>query len=267
MTRSASVYLRTAVKSFQKHLTYRAANLAGIVTNAFFAVIYVLVFHALFQGRDALGGLDLRDAITYMIVNQSLLMAMSAFGNRELSEAVVRGEIVSDLSRPVDFYLFWASLDLGHAVYYLFFRGVPTFLLGWLLFGARVPADPLTWLLFFVAVAGGMVVSFAFRFITNSLAFWTTDARGINYLASTIIMFLSGFIVPLNFFPDWLRGIVDWLPFPGLAHLPISIYLGKLDAAALVRAVGVEAAWLVALVALGRFVLSRMVRRLTAAGG
>jgi len=262
-----SIYLHIAAKSFQKNLAYRAANLAGIATNTFFAAIYISIYTALLRGRGTVGGLDARDAVTYAVISQSLLMVMSAFGNRELSEAIIKGQITSDLSRPLDFYFYWAAIDLGRSVYYLIFRGVPTFLLGALLFHARLPDGLHVWLLFFVCIAAGMLVSFSFRFITNSLAFWTTDARGINYLANTVIMFFAGFIVPLNFFPPWLRAVAEALPFRGLAALPVSVYLGKLTDFELVKELAVQMAWLAALALAGRFILSRMVQRLTVNGG
>ncbi|MCX6028721.1 MAG: ABC-2 family transporter protein [Chloroflexi bacterium] len=262
-----SIYLAIAAKSFQRSLTYRAANVAGIITNTFFAAVYVFVYVALLKGRGTVGGLDMRDAITYVIVSQSLLMAMSAFGNRDLSEAIIRGEIVSDLCRPVDFYGMWAAIDLGRGVYYLIFRGIPTYVLGAVLFGIRHPADPLAWGAFALCLLSGMVISFAFRFIANSLAFWTTDARGLNYLTNTVVMFFSGFIVPLNFFPPSLRTLTEWLPFRALAHLPISVYLGKVSGAELALALAQQAIWLVVLVAIGRWVLGRMVRRLAINGG
>ncbi len=87
------------------------------------------------------------------------------------------------------------------------------------------------------------------------------------YLANTVIMFFSGFIVPLNFFPPWLREISEWLPFGGLAHVPVSVYLGKLDGEALALALGQQLLWLVVLVTIGRWMLSRMVRRVTLHGG
>ena len=262
-----AVYWQIAVKSFQKHLAYRAANLAGIATNAFFGAVYVLVYTALFSDRADVAGLTLADTITYAIVAQSLLVAMSAFGNRELSDAIVKGTIAVDLARPVDFYLYWASLDLGRSVYYLIFRGAPTFVIGALLFGVRWPPSAGVFLLFLAAVALGMVVSFAFRFITNSFAFWTTDARGLIYLTNTVIMFFSGFIVPLNFFPPPLQAIANALPFRALAQLPISIYLGKVTFLQLLPALFSLLAWLLALVIIGRFTLARMVRRVTLAGG
>ena len=262
-----SIYWHIAVKSFQKHLAYRAANLAGIATNAFFGAVYVLVYTALFTDRADVGGLTLADTITYAIVAQSLLMAMSAFGNRELSEAIVKGTIAVDLARPVDFYLYWAALDLGRAVYYLIFRGIPTFVIGALLFGVRWPPSLGVFLLFLATIPLGMMVSFAFRFITSSLAFWTTDARGLIYLTNTVIMFFSGFIVPLNFFPPPLQAVANALPFRALAQLPINVYLGKVTLLQMLPTVFSLLAWLLALVVVGRFVLSRMVRRVTLAGG
>lgn len=262
-----SIYRHIAVKSFQKHLAYRAANVAGIATNAFFGAVYVLIYTALFANAAQVGGLTLADTITYTILAQSLLMAMSAFGNRELSEAIVKGTIAVDLARPLDFYLYWASLDLGRAVYYLIFRGLPTFVIGALLFGVKWPPSFGVFLLFLLTVALGMVVSFAFRFITNCLAFWTTDARGLLYLTNTFIMFFSGFIVPLNFFPPQLQAVANALPFRALAQLPINVYLGKVTLAAWLPTIANELIWLVALVIVGRLILSRMVRRVTLAGG
>jgi ABC-2 type transport system permease protein len=262
-----SVYLHVARKSFQRHLAYRAANLAGIATNLFFGSLYVFIYIALFKNRETLGGLDVRDTVTYAIITQALLMAMSAFGNRELSEAIIGGQIVTDLSRPLDFYLYWGAIDLGRSAYYLIFRGIPTFVLGLLIFHARLPRQPEIWLLFLLAVSLGMLASFAFRFIVSSLAFWTTDSRGINYLVSTTILFFAGFIVPLSFFPDRLRHLTEWLPFRAMAHLPVSIYLGRSDGMALWRALGLQVLWLITLVLIGRVVLRNVVRRLSIHGG
>lgn len=262
-----SVYWHLAVKSFQKNLAYRAANLAGIATNTFFGAIYILIYQALYVGREQVGGMTLEETVTYAIIAQSLLNTMSAFGNNELSEAVVKGTITTDLSRPIDFYLYWAAIDFGRAVYYMIFRGIPVFALGALLFGIITPASLDQWLLFILTVAFGITISFAFRFITNSLAFWTSDARGALYLANTLILFFAGFIVPLRFFPPALAAIADVLPFAGLAQLPIDVYLGKLTLPELGAELAEQLAWLAILVAAGRWIMSRMVRRVVLAGG
>jgi ABC-2 type transport system permease protein len=262
-----SVYLHVALKSFQRHLAYRAANLAGILTNLFFGAVYVFIYLALFKNRSEMGGLDARDAVTYATISQALLMVMSAFGSRELSEAIIKGDVAADLCRPLDTWLYWGAIDLGRAVYYLLFRGVPTYLLGMWIFHARMPSTAGTWPLFLGAVVCGVLLSFAFRFIVSSLAFWTTDVRGINYLVSTSIVFFSGFIIPLNFLPGALRRAVERLPFQAMAHLPITIYLGKAEGPALARTFGLELVWLAGLTILGRAILRHTLRRVAIHGG
>jgi ABC-2 type transport system permease protein len=103
--------------------------------------------------------------------------------------------------------------------------------------------------------------------MTNSIAFWTSDARGVISLTNTLILFFAGFIVPLNFFPPWLAAIANALPFRGLAQVPIQVYLGKLTGADLLAFVLQQLAWLFVLIVAGRFILTRMVRRVTLAGG
>jgi ABC-2 type transport system permease protein len=262
-----TVYFQVAVKSFQRHLAHRAANLAGIGTNLFFGAIYVSVYLALFRHRESVGGLDARDAVTYATICQALLMVMSAFGSRELSDAIIRGEIATDLSRPVDFHAYWGALDLGKAGYYLVFRGLPTYFLGLWLYHARPPAGAGVLIPFLAVVTCGMLLSFAFRFITSSLAFWIVDSRGINFLASTAILFFAGFIVPLNFFPPLLRSVVEFLPFQAMAHLPVNVYLGKTGGTHLIREIGIELLWLAALTAFGRYLFARTVRRVAIHGG
>jgi ABC-2 type transport system permease protein len=261
------LYWHVGVKSFQRNLAYRAANVAGIATNLFFGAVYVLVYRALFAGQGEVAGFTVNDTVSYAVIAQSLLMVMSAFGNRELSEAIVKGTIAVDLARPIDFYRYWAAVDLGRAVYFFFFRAIPTFALGSLLFGVVWPAGPGQWVLFLFTMVLGMLVSFTFRFITNSFAFWTSDARGVLYLTNTFILFFSGFIVPLNFFPPWPAGVANALPFRGLAQVPINVYLGKMSTWQIASFALQQAAWLVALTLGGRFMLTRMIRRVTLAGG
>ena len=44
--------------------------------------------------------------------------------------------------------------------------------------------------------------------------------------------FLTG-VIPLAFFPDAVRGVVQWLPFAAMRDIPLRIYCGTLSGAAL----------------------------------
>ena len=88
--------------------------------------------------------------------------------------------------------------------------------------------------LFLVSLALAVVVSFGFRFLYNSAAFWITDVRGVTTLALTVSLFFSGMVLPLTFFPSWLRAIAHALPFASIVQTPIDVWLGKHHGSSLV---------------------------------
>ena len=46
--------------AFQRQITYRTANIAGLVTNVFFGLLRASVMVALFGARDAVAGYSVR---------------------------------------------------------------------------------------------------------------------------------------------------------------------------------------------------------------
>jgi ABC-2 type transport system permease protein len=166
--------------------------------------------------------------------------------------------------KPVDYFGYWLSQDLGRATCHVVTRFVPTFLIGALLYDVVTPEEPARWLLFAASVTLGVVVSFAFRFMLNAAAFWMTDIAGIRAMSLAGTTFLSGLLVPLTFMPPWLKTIVDLLPFRTFVMVPIEVFLGHGSAA---RALGLQAFWAVALSGLALLVLRRAVRKVVIQGG
>ena len=175
------LYWEVAKRSFQRQLAYRAATLAGLVTNAFFGYLRGAVFMALFATRPEVAGWDVRDALTYTWLTQALIMIVQLWGWWEVADNIKTGDVASDLAKPFDYYAFWLARDLGRACYHLLARGLPTFLIGFLFYDLLLPPTPLIWLLLAVTLLFAVVMSFAFRFIINVAAFWLLDTRGVGY--------------------------------------------------------------------------------------
>lgn len=256
-----------AVRSFRRHATYRAATVAGVVTNTVFAIVQASVLRAVYRARDVVGGLDETEAVTFVFTTQGLLAAVAVFGWHEIAERVRSGEIVVDLLRPGDFQRWWLAFDLGRAAYQLVFRGVPPFLAGMATFGAVAPTDPAVVAGFLAAVLLAVVVSFAIHYLVNLAAFWVLDVRGPAQLVMTVWLFLSGFLLPVTFFPGWLQAVARATPFPAVVQLPVEVLLGQHRGLALAGVLAVQAAWAVALLGAGRVVFAAATRRLVVQGG
>ena len=109
---------RSRVRSFRRFSTYRIATASGAFTNTVFGFILCGVYLTLWHERPGLGGYDVSDALTFVWLQQGLLMPIGIFGATttvELGERVRSGEIAVDLYRPTHLMLWWLSVDLGRA--------------------------------------------------------------------------------------------------------------------------------------------------------
>ena len=261
------LYLELVKLSFQRTLTYRAAMLAGLATNLFFGLLRAAVMVALYGARTDVSGITLQDAITFTGVSQAIIAYLSLFSWFELMNEIRTGDIGSELLRPFSLFGFWMARDAGRALSNLILRGVTLVVAYALLFHITFPTSPEQWAALIVALVLAWAVSFAWRFLVNLAAFWSTEARGIARFAFGLSMFLSGFLMPLRFFPDWFITLCNLTPFPAMVTTVIEVYLGVLSGPALVQALIVQAVWFFILAGLGHLLMRAGVRRLVIQGG
>jgi ABC-2 type transport system permease protein len=146
-------------------------------------------------------------------------------------------------------------------------RGVPILVAYAFIFDISHPHDISGWAAFGLALVLAWLVSFSWRFLVNLAALWTPNALGVGRLAFIVSWFLSGFMMPLRFFPDWFVNLCYLTPFPHMVNTIIEVYLGLLKGPQLVVALSAQAAWVVILVIAARIVLGAGVRRLVILGG
>ncbi|OUC99139.1 ABC transporter permease [Streptosporangium minutum] len=257
--------MRIAGYGFRRHSAYRAAALAGAFTNTVFGILRAYVLIALWEARPGLAGYDIADAVTFCFLSQAFIGPMQLFGGGlELSGRVRTGDIAVDLVRPASLQMWSLADDLGRACYLLLLRSLPPTVVGAALFGLVTPVSPVTWVFFAASCALGMVVSFAWRYLMALSACWVVDDRGTQSLSLLMTLFFSGMVLPLNLFPGWLGSLAGALPWSAMVQVPADVYLGKRD---VLEALGFQAAWAAALLALGALVTRAARHRVVIQGG
>lgn len=258
------LWVEIARRGYRRSAAYRGATIGGLLTNTAFGFMRAQILLALFVENDTVRGYDARDAVTYAWLTQGLLVLTMIWGETQIAERIRTGDIATDLYRPVDFQAYQLAYDVGRAWYLLLYRGVVPILVGAFAFGIRFPDDPLSWLLVVVAIALGIVVSSQIRFLVNLSAFWMLDHRGMVAVASTLIMLLSGFIVPLAFLPPWAETIARALPFAAMLQVPNDAFLERPE---VLQGIAGQAAWAIALVFAARMAIHAARRKVVIQGG
>jgi ABC-2 type transport system permease protein len=265
------LYLALGRLAFRRQLAYRTANLAGLLTNGFFGYLRASVMSAVFIAAPGatIAAYDAHAMVTYTWVTQALIMVVQLWGWWDVETTIRTGDVVTDLTRPFSFLGYWLARDLGRAAYFLIFRGLPTLLIGQLTVagGLRMPETPTAWLALAISVVLAITVSFAWRFLLNLSAFWTTDARGLGAVAGGVVLFLGGFVIPIRWFPDWLQPLLLALPFAAIVQVPTDIFIGRLSGSEMLSALSQQALWATALLLASQLVVQLAMRRVSIQGG
>ena len=85
---------------------------------------------------------------------------------------------------------------------------------------------------------------------------------------NAILSFLTGQLIPLTFFPQYMQKFFDYMPFKSMNYTPVMIYLGKLGGSGNVaKQLLIQFIWVVILYSLGSFFWSKVTKRLIVLGG
>lgn len=261
------LYVELARRGYRRYAAYPAATIAGVFTNSMFGFMIAYILLALYRDRDEIAGYDASDAVTYAWLAQALIGTLALFGWNELALRIRSGDIATDLARPLDLVATGLAFDLGRALHGFLYRGVPPFVIGAIVFDLTRPPDAISVVAFLASVVLATGISFAFRFLYNLPAFWLLHYRGPMLIALFVSLALSGMVIPVRFFPDWLAAVANATPFPALVQTPIDVFVGETRGIEILSALGVQVAWLVVLLLACRAALSAGTRRLVVQGG
>ncbi|WP_299493409.1 ABC-2 family transporter protein [Acaryochloris sp. IP29b_bin.137] len=220
--------LATRIKTFLSiyyayMLEYRAELLLWVLANSLPLIMMGVWSQAAEGGQFSLTSLDVaRYFIAVFIVRQFTIVWVIWDFERE----VVEGKLSPRLLQPID--PVWhhvaghvserlARLPFSAGLVILFFILYPQAF--WL-------PSPMGLIWGCIATVLAFTLRFIIQYTFALFAFWVERATAIEQLWFLFYLFLSGMIAPLDLFPDTVRAIIVWTPFPYLIYFPVSLFVG-----------------------------------------
>jgi ABC-2 type transport system permease protein len=133
--------------------------------------------------------------------------------------------------------------------------------------GCPFPSDAGPYVLGFVSIMAAITLNFLGFFMINLLAFWVVEIRGYWMLYMVVMNLLSGFLVPVTWFPQWMLDFARATPFPSMLQTPVDILAGRTDGAESLALVGIQLLWLAVLLAGTQLMVRYGSRKLVVQGG
>lgn len=245
-----------------------------IIINFLALPVSLTVFYFLWQsiygytGEAVIAGYALPELVSYYVLSMLLGLVVWSDVDAWMEEDVRQGEAIAKMLLPGTYMArhFWTEMGirlLGTAV-----SALPIVLLALLAFGARFPLHSGA-ILALLSLGMAILLYFLLSYLIGLTAFWLKKVQGLRRVKRAVILFFSGGMIPLAFFPAWWQPVSKLLPFEYIRAVPIAIYQRTLEAQGWPSAwlaLAAQAAWVVALYLAAKALERRAFRQLEGAG-
>lgn len=252
-------------------LQYRTAAVAGIATQFVWGSMEILVFNAFYGTNADAFPMTFSATASYIWLQQAFLMLFMAWVmENELFDMIISGDIAYTLCRPVHLYSMWFARTTAVRLSKACLRCFPVLIITAFIpapFGLSLPPDAETALWFLLTMILGILVTVSLCMVVYMLSFFTVSPMGLRMVFLSVYELLSGAVVPLPFFPDGFKEIVELLPFAAAQNIPFRIYGGDIVGTEIYKAVASQLFWIVVLVLTGRLLCRAAMKKTVIQGG
>lgn len=264
-----NVYLKFASNSFQKEFAYRIEFFMGILNGLLFIFIFTSLWKVIYSNpaSAALGpSFDINSIISYAVF--AMIAKISFTMDDELTIQRVRtGDISLLLIKPFNYFFMNLSECVGQSFFHFIARGVPLIILSILVFHVELPTDIETCFLYMISAVLGYAIMFSMNFIVGLLSFWFIEVFSFQLMKYGMFILFSGGMLPIDFFPDFMQPMINFLPFKYILYVPTSILIGHFPESQIFSQILLQATWCIALYLLSLIMWKAAEKKLVIQGG
>ncbi len=217
--------------------------LLGTVASFGLALVKVAAFTALYRDNDTVSGLNYQHIVTWSVLSSVLYGYMLTPWAYEYPRSIREGTVVADFLRPVNPFAFHVVRELGRYGALTLVRVLPVVVVMYLLLPIPTMSHPVALVMSFTLFVFG---SIAFLYLIGASAFFGSEWGlwySIGFYSSSL---LGGVLVPVEFFPGFVRDLLLHSHVMALVASPTRIMNGIDVTETLVT----QACWTIALLAL-----------------
>lgn len=260
-------YWALAKIGYKVGIKYRFHFIVSMITVPLSVLIYYFLWKSIFSytGQDVIRGFTLNGMIQYYVLSMIVGFFVWADVDKWLSQDIRYGRVTGMLLQPMTLLCQFLAFEIGINSLGILIEMIPVFLMGFLLFG--LPVAPLfNFSAFLVSVVLAFFLAFYVSWFVGLSAFWLQEISGLRRVKRTLMVFLSGGMIPLTFFPEIMQKIFHYLPFEYIRYVPINIYQAEYSPAMVLVQLGIQFAWIIGLYFACQLVYSKAYKEFVGAG-
>lgn len=253
--------------TWDQTIAYRASfvmwRVRGVIQ---LLTIYFFWFAVLSPGKSLLG-YNHSLMLTYIL--GTLLMESIVLSSRTyiVGEEINSGNLMNFLLKPINYFLYWFSVDMGDKAINICFSVVELILIFVILKPPLFIQTNLFYLFFFlISIITSLFLYFFINFLLGLIGFWSPEIWAPRFIFITVLGFFAGSFFPLDILPKTIFAIMKFLPFSYLLYFPLKIYLGQLSFYEIISGLLISFFWIFTIYFLMKYIWQKGLKSYTAYG-
>lgn len=262
-------YLALIRGSIMEGLAFRTGTIVSILGNLIYLVIIYYLWKAIYDSSpsDTVNGMTFHDTLVYLVLAAAMFNYLNTFVVWEIGRNYQSGALVEFLVKPIDYQVFLFFVSFGNSLVAFMITFLPTFVLVYLVTHGSFRLG-VNLVFFLLSILLAMVINYCVDFFVGTVCLYTQSIWGVNIMKEVVVSLLSGATIPLAFFPERLRGIVDVLPFRAIYHMPLAILTeSNMSMADYMGGIGIQLFWALFMILASKLFWKRSMQILTVNGG
>lgn len=246
---------------------YRAAAIAGLMTQVFWGIVKVMILVAFYAQATESAPISLTQAMAFTWIGQALLQLLPWNVDKEIEAQIKNGNVAYELIRPLDLYWLWFCRSMAMRLVPTLLRSIPLFALAGLFFGLISPVSWSAGAAFGISLLFSALLSSSITTLVIITLFWTISGEGILRLLPHIVVVFSGMLVPLPLFPDWMQPFLNIQPFRCIIDIPCRLYTGVIPSSEAFYYLAFQLLWGCVFIFAGKMLIKKAVKQFVVQGG
>lgn len=264
-------YLAFFKLRFITNLQYRSSAIAGICTQFFFGLLFIMVYLKFYETGSKNVAMSLDQTVTYLWLQQALFSLIYFYHReKEILAMIKNGDVAYELCRPGNVYIKWFIRIYATRLANVLMKFLPIIMIGIILpepFKLVAPNSLISFIGFIFTLIFGSILIASLDALLHVLTFYTIDADGILTSFRVIGELFAGGIVPILFMPKFLQVISNYLPFQYINDMPFRIYLGLETVDSIYSVLMIQIFWIVIIILIGLTLSSKALKKVVVQGG
>ncbi len=254
----------------QSNLVYRVNFGVRGFFSFFHLIVVFILWRSVYGDKSLINDFTFAQTFTYFVSIIVVNFFIGAFNeDYQISEEIRNGLINQFLLKPVNYFAYRFSIYLSARLVTGLLILLPLAVFAPFMHQyLSLPGESWRYAAAVPALIMSGLIQFGIAYIFGLLSFWFLEIQGLVILSMAIEMLLGGQIFPLDLVSPALFRISTFLPYFYQMYFPVALLTGRLnDKQQIIQMLGLQAFWVVVILAIGQVLWRRGLRLHTAVGG